>query len=115
MIPRGRWALCGVGRGTRGVGYGLWYMPEWYGQPHGSHGLMPIEVSSRGACYCRDEEIEIARVPKRARLAPITRDRISTSRAFRKASVGRNRCTEERERHRRGTVCDGAVNQIGAG
>lgn len=49
-------------------------------------------------CTCHEEEIAMARVPTRARSAPIKSDRIPRSKALRTASAGRNRCTEERNR-----------------
>lgn len=97
-IQRGLCVLGGVGRGGRGVSYGPRYMSEWCGQSSAAIGLLPIEKPSR-ECKCCDEEIAMARVPKRARPALIKRDRVSISRAFRKASAGRNRCTEQRARH----------------
>ena len=99
-IQRGLCVLGGVGRGGRGVSYSPRYMSEWCGQSSAAIGLLPIEKPSR-ECKCCDEEIVMARVPKRARPALIKRDRVSISRAFRKASAGRNRCTEQRARHRR--------------
>ena len=113
-IPRGLRVLGGVGFGSRGVGYGPRYMSEWCGQGSAAIGRLPIAKPSR-ECKCRDEETAMVWVRTRARPALIKRNRVSISRAFRKASAGLNRCTDERERHRRWTPCGGAVNQLGAG
>ena len=106
--------LGGVGCGSRGVGYGSRYMPEWCGQGSAAIGRLPIAKPSR-ECTCRYEEMAMARVPKRARPAPIKSDRIPISKALRKASADRNRCTEERKRHRRLRTCDRGRESDSAG
>ena len=97
-IPRGLCVRGGVGYGSHGVGYGPWYMSEWCGQGLAAIGQLPIAKLSR-ECKCAlcDEETAMMRVLNRARPALIKRDRVSISRAFRKASAGRNRCTDERD------------------
>ena len=113
-IPRGLCVLGGVGFGSRGVGYGPRYMSAWCGQGSAAIGRLPIAKPSR-ECACRDEEIAMARVPKRARPAPVKSDRISISKALTKASADRNRCTEERKRHRRLRTCDRGRESDSAG
>ena len=91
----------------------------WLATAHGTcqNGVAKVRLPSAGcpsrnrvtarACKCRDEETTMVRVRTLARPALIKRNRVSISRAFRKASAGLNRCTDERERRRRGT-CDRA-------
>ena len=100
-----------------GIEWIVWaggYMSEWCGQGSAAIGRLPIAKPSR-ECACRDEEIAMARVPKRARPAPIKSDRISISKALTKASADRNRCTEERKRHRRLRTCDRGRESDSAG
>ena len=94
-IPRGLRVLRGVGYGSRGVGYGPRYISEWCGQGLAAIGQLPI--AKLIAKTSGDEETAMVRVVNRARSVLIKRDRVSISRAFRKASAGRNRCTDERD------------------